>query len=301
MKTFLIKLSFFLLPVLAYCGLAAVFTPKLLALRHGPSTETQISGSFEEAIKNDYDMYILGNSRTYRGIDPDNLAPPAFNFSHDNDSFNQIYYKLLYLTDNKKDFNYLVLGVDYFQFSFKSDTRNYVYADLFRNEYLKDFKTNRLDLLVGAYLDNLNPKKLFARRNEKRPPVYKQNGQYITYATAKETDAIDRDITRLKLQTDYFFKIIDLCRKKHIKVFMTMMPTRKVELASYTEAEISEFNSFLRKVVDNKSVFLLDFTYSADYKTQDYTDATHLNEKASSRFTKALNDSIVKLIDADQK
>lgn len=38
----------------------------------------------------------------------------SYNVAHDNDSYSQMYYKLLYLLDNGKKIDYLVIGTDYF-------------------------------------------------------------------------------------------------------------------------------------------------------------------------------------------
>ena len=44
---------------------------------------------------------------------------------------------------NIKKIKYLIMGVDYFQFSFLSDTRNYIYGNKFSNEYMKDFENSK--------------------------------------------------------------------------------------------------------------------------------------------------------------
>ena len=140
MKKFIQKILIFCFPAMVYSIIAILFMPCLLSMVNGPSTKQQIAHSFKNATNINYDLLILGNSRTYRGINPDMLSYNAFNFSHSNDSYNQIYYKLKYLVDIEKDINYLILGIDYFQFSFISDTRNYVYTDFLDSEYMTDFR-----------------------------------------------------------------------------------------------------------------------------------------------------------------
>ena len=62
------------------------------------NTAEQIKMSFENSIADNYNCYFLGNSRIYRNINPEMMTTvKAYNFGHDNDSYNQMYYKLLYL------------------------------------------------------------------------------------------------------------------------------------------------------------------------------------------------------------
>ena len=128
MKKFLQNVVLFLgiisVLIIAYCYLSTYTSTKY----YGPNTAQQIKTSFENAVKEDYDCYILGNSRIYRGINPDRLEKVhAYNFAHDNDTYNQMYYKLVYLLKNNSNIDTVILGTDYFQFSFFSNTRNYIY------------------------------------------------------------------------------------------------------------------------------------------------------------------------------
>jgi hypothetical protein len=139
----------------------------------GISTEQQIVQSFQNARSKKYDCLILGSSKLYRGVNPEKItAINSFNFSHDNDAFNQIYYKLQFLKDNNSlKFKYAIVGLSCFQFSFLSDTRNYVFEKYFSHNYIKDFEKkgdffsmlsfkqteNKLNELVTVNISNTAP------------------------------------------------------------------------------------------------------------------------------------------------
>jgi hypothetical protein len=270
--------------------------PRLISLSRGPSTKQQISQSFENAFERQYNLLILGNSRVYRGLNPEYFSLKAFNFSHDNDSYNQSYYKLKLLIEGKKEIKYLILGVDYFQFSFLSDTRNYIYADYLGEDYLNDFDSNVLIQKVNYHLRNLTPRPLLnsiLRGIPNEKPYLKENGQYIRPGIANKTDNVKRDIKRLDIQVEYFNKILDLCLAKNIKCFLVMPPVRENELNSYTEEDILGFNSFLSSNVDLTKVEYLNYSKNNEFSISDYTDITHLNGNAAIRFSKMLNDTIV--------
>lgn len=297
MKKFIKSILFFVFPALIYAVFALTIMPHLNYFQNGPSTEEQISKSFENALKRKYELLILGNSRTYRGINPDMFEIKTYNFSHDNDSYNQIYYKLEYLVDHKKKIKYLLLGTDYFQFSFKADTRNYIYADLLHDNYMKDYDESKLFMQkMKYYVGKINPKKLFTYYPEKDRPFLRENGQFIKPGKATETDSISRKIKRLNLQITYFEKTINLCKAKQIKIIMVMPPSRRVEIKAYKDKDLKEFNNFIQKHTDNKNILYLNYSNLNGFETKDYTDFTHLNEKAANRFSKILNKDLIQLI-----
>jgi RNase H-fold protein (predicted Holliday junction resolvase) len=297
MKKFVLKLLLFILPILLYCAVAAFAIPIILAVHNGPSTNDQINYSFENAVNRNYDLLVLGNSRTYRGLNPEKLCTKSYNFSHDNDSYNQLYYKLKYLDNERKVFKYVILGVDYFQFSFMSNTRNYVYADYLGEGYLNDYDDNILKLKAQYYLGNIDPKKLLLFGSASNIPSLKSNGQYLKPGFAKEGDVIQRNIKRLKIQEGYFKKILQFCKEKKITVFLVMLPTRPNELKSYTTKQIEEFDRYIGKYTNKTDVYFLNYSLDSSYTTSDYTDITHLNESAADRFSAQLTDTLSKIID----
>ncbi|WPV69032.1 DUF1574 family protein [Chitinophaga sp. LS1] len=293
MKQFLQTLFIFLIPALLYCVFGVFILPHRLVISNGPNTQQQIDRSFEDVVKEDYELLILGNSRCYRGINPAILSVKAYNFSHDNDSYNQQYYKLQYLLNKRKKIACLVLGVDYFEFNVLSNSRNYAYADYLGKDYERDYKDKVWELKLKHLLENLNPKQLsLLKKSSVKLPFQRENGQYIRYGTAQESDTIHRDIKRLKIQEEYFHKIISLCRENGIKVFLVMPPVRQNELKSYTKDEINEFNAFINRSIDHKTAVYWNFSEDSSFTTKDYTDITHLNEGAADRFSKMLDDSI---------
>lgn len=297
MKKFTCKILIFSLVPIVYSLASIVVMPLLLSTQNGPSTRQQITFSFKNALENDYEILILGNSRTYRGLNPDCFTKKTFNFSHDNDSYNQIFYKMVFLDSHNKDFDYLILGIDYFQFSFNSRTRDYIYIDFFDKSYSEDLNAKSFKLKLNYYLDNANPNKLLSLITKESTPFLKENGQYIKPGKAIERDKIERDINRLKFQEDFFKKTIDFCKSKNIKVFIVMLPTRINELSLYTEKEIKEFNDYIESFLDYKTIFYLNFSENKGFNTEDYTDITHFNENASNIFSKILNEDILKLIE----
>jgi hypothetical protein len=288
MKKFLTQITIFIFPIFVYIILAINVLPDLLKKTEGPSTRQQLEISFSNVLHNDFDILVLGNSRLYRGVNPDKFSIASYNFSHDNDSYNQSYFKLKYLENNNIKYNYLVLGIDYFQFSFKSDTRSYIYGELLGDKYLADFQSNLFTSKLSQVFKIINPKILLRLRPKKTIPFIKENGQYIRNGKASLSDKVKRDISRLSFQIEYFNKIIEYCKYNNIKLFFVMLPTRKNELESYSLSQMKEFDNF----ITDKNITFWNFSLDTAYSVDNYTDITHFNSKTADRFTLQLNDSI---------
>lgn len=278
---------------LFYVPFFLLILPKLLTISNGPNTEQQVSESFKNAMEREYDVLALGNSRMYRGINPDKFELKTFNFSHDNDTYNQLYYKLKYLLDNGKAFKTVVLGVDFFQFSFISDTRNYAYIKFLDAEYNKDYPNKPYLLLY--HLRKLKPVQAEGLRICKSyTPYLKENGQFYREGKASPNDKGKRDIRRKEIQIKYFERILELCTQKKIKVYLLMLPTRENELVNYKPNEIEEFNTFLNNYL-TENIVLLNFTYDSTYNIDDFADITHFTPLAADRFSKQLSDTIMRI------
>ena len=121
MEKFLKNIFLYFLTVglllLAYFWLGAY----VAEIAYGLNTRKQILISFSNADSRQYNKMFLGNSRVYRGINPDKIDDHTYNFAHDNDTYNQCYYKLQHVLANGKKIDTLFLGADYFQFSIKSE------------------------------------------------------------------------------------------------------------------------------------------------------------------------------------
>jgi hypothetical protein len=292
MKEFILKtVKFGVFPALFYVIFCLFAVPKLLEFKMGPNIKQQVQFSFTKAKERDFQQVVLGNSRMFCGINPDQFSEKTFNFSHNNDSYNQLYYKLLFLEKNQKKVNSVILGVDYFQFGIFADTRNYVYEDFLDADYLKDYKKKNYKLWY--YVDLLHPSKI--RKlvlDEKEKHGLKDNGQYVRLGEPEKDGFEKRQFKIDPRQLNYYNKILNYCKAKNIVVYLVMPPLRDVEYKLYTNAELRQFDAIISKSVDNKSVFYFDFSRSTNFQMDDFIDFTHLNQNAADRFSKELNKKI---------
>jgi len=296
MRRFLRSVLIFSLPALvAYVVFTLYILPGLIEKTEGPSTATQIKKSFHNALARDYDLLIVGNSEPYRGINPDMLEIPSYNFAHDADSYNQIYHKLMYLDRNHKRIKYLILCASYFQFNYKQDRRNYINGDLLGPDYLADYGGRDFfgDFLRKTNITHFGRVKYIA--NIFKPTLHNQyqkdNGQYIVPGHANADDSRIYEQKRIPLQEEYFGKIIQYCKQNNIRVFITQFPVRKNVLSTYTDEYISDFNKLLDTHVQ-ENVHRLDYSHQPGWTLDDYNDITHLSVTGADKFSRQLNDTI---------
>lgn len=295
-----ILLVLFALLVYVYCRLASTVAVKY----YGENIEEQIRKSFKNSIKDDYNCYFLGNSRIYRNINPELFdSVNAYNFGHDNDTYNQMYYKLLYLINNGEKIEYLIIGTDYFQFSYLADARNYVYVDLLPSEYLADYPDSstkvarRLDRIKRLWISKQNAFTALLNYAMGNPPpnnipYQKDNGQYCVEGTAKGDETIQFDFSIMDIQYDYFKRIIELCVDENIDLYVVMPPLWEAMVESGTDEEFDKFN---KMIIDS----LKDTPYENQYinycilnglsSYEDFSDATHLSPEVADTYSGYLN------------
>ncbi|WBW98641.1 hypothetical protein [Oceanirhabdus sp. W0125-5] len=295
MKKFILKFTIFIILFVVVFQVFIGATEEKLLKVNGPSMQMQIERSFKDVIKKEYNMIILGNSRMYRGVNPEMFGISAYNFSHDNDTYNQMYYKLLYLEKENKLPKVVLLGTDYFQFSFISDTRNFVYKSLLDKEYIKDYSfdfNKYMNIRMTTLQKNLilRVESIFKNENVNRP-FMRENGQFIYHGKGSQTKTFNRSSEMKDIQKDYYEKILEFCRDKNIKVIVVMPPLRKIELEDYQVDYLNEFNNYINKSIGEEGIYL-NYTYDKRFNIDDFWDITHLDKKGADKFSKMLWDRL---------
>ena len=319
MKHSLLRLLLFALAVAALALVVEGVARPLWPEAAGPSLQERIDYGFAGVKARRYECVAVGNSRVYRGLNPDRLGLTAFNFAQDDDAFNQIYYKLRYMEDHGVVATTIVIGVDYFQVSFLSDRRNFAYALHFAPAYMDDFERppqEGLGRVVWAALHPIDeagfnafmirhftrPAALLLERGLAKfrgeppaPPVrvfVKENGQYVVEAPAGPIGPIERDATRLPIQEHYFEAALEWARRNGVRLFLVMPPLQERELASYAPGVIETFDRWLESRARAHGATYLNFSTHPGFGDGDFADVTHLTADAADRFSELLGDAI---------
>jgi len=282
--------------------------------RTGPTSQELIDRAFEGAERRSYDCLIVGNSRLYRGLNPSWLGVDAFNFAHDADAYNQVYYKLRYLDDRDKSYRLLIVGVDYFGFSFMASSRNDAYAPYLGGDYLKDYETpltvprwfhtalrpvdeeafnEFMTLTFTRPASRAMTRVLAAVKGDPDPPsprmLLRDNGQFVVEdSVARDWDVLDRDATRLPLQVEYFRAAIRFAHDRGAQIVLLMPPVRDIERRNYESEVVREFDTWLAAEAASVDGVFLNYFDSETFAIEDFADVTHLNEAGADKFSRVV-------------
>lgn len=271
-----------------------------IVIKHGlrrDFTEDQISRQFEDVLKEKYETLILGNSRVYRGINPEKLkCTNSYNFAHDNDSFNQIYFRLKYVLRHNSNIRNCIIGIDFSILGIFSDTRNYVYKRYLDKDYLKDYQGNfNLKEEITTWY-NTKIKVTFspfiaATKNIvlNHEPVVEHEitpfGQSRDYhIDIKSFQKNKADFIILGHLENYLLKILEECKDNNIRVVFVFMPNSNRENEARSSDKIDQHIEYISRFTDNKETFFLNFMDSLSSNNH-YSDFVHLKAGVSDQFT----------------
>ena len=299
----------FIINIISLGGILLVFSLGYYFLcqkalnKYGLSTAKQIQMQYKNlyAVKDSVTTIIFGNSRLYRGINPYKLSGYAYNMSHDNDTYNQMYYKIVQAIAECPNLHTIIIGYDYFQFSFLSDTRNYVYCQYLPKEYLQDYSFSFIPISAQPYMHFVrNNKKYFDQLlkillNNNSQTSLSARGQFTFESKATPNDTVIRNSNILPVQDYYFNKITTLLGNTKYNVFFVTMPIRDNEYNCYTVEKINYFRKKIEKICSTyENIKYFDDSRNnqfIDYKL--YTDITHFNSQTADIYTQHI-DSIIK-------
>lgn len=279
--------------------------------KYGMPTEKQIRVQYQnfEREKDSITTLILGNSRLYRGINPYKFSGFAYNMSQDNDTYNQIYYKLEDALLDCPRLDCIVIGYDYFQFSFFSDTRNYVYSQFLPKEYLSDYGFSPVPEKLQPYIFFLRNNRFYIGKmlraivTKESRGLLSDRGQYIYDNKAKPNDYVERNTEILDIQDKYFNRIVSLVGNTKYKVFFVTLPIRDNEFNNYSKETIEEYNRKIYEVCNQyNNIYYINTSRTKDFLDYNYfQDITHLNAETADRYSQYLNQVIQNIINSDSK
>lgn len=295
-ETCIVVFSFLLIVYLYYC-----VSTTILCSRIGPTTAFQIETQFENLIsqKDTIKTLYLGSSRFYRAIDPLIIGKNGYNFAHDNDAYNQVFYKLIYAYEKLPNLKNVIIAYDYVSFSFISGTRNYVYHKFLSKEYLNDYENTFYDNYILPFLNISNTPSATIRAMFRSEKLYDltPKGQ-LTYfsGNATDKDVIKRDETVLKIQEEYFYRIIEFCKEKNLQCVFVNMPIRDGEYNSYTKDYLLQMDRKINSVISDNINYIDYSRVESLLSTNLFTDICHYNVIGSHTLSSRLKEDINKII-----
>lgn len=259
-------------------------------------------------------VWVMGSSCTAMGVKPSCFHwQPSFNCAYANQS---IYYTYLIFNkyiDQMDSLRYLVLDATYAglwgtgEYARTFVKRYYIYYGLhefkgFENRYeisanIKDIYERLTHKSDQAAFTTCDEDGFQSRYFEDLPyddEVWKKYGK--SHCEIDHTKIFIENAEEICANnTEYLKRMIAKCKERGIKVVFVSTPCHQYYYEYYNPTQkriVDSTYSALCSEFDN--VKWLDFTTSDDYSIDEFSNVNHLNTKGAIKFTKMLNDSIMR-------
>lgn len=272
-----------------------------------------------EKIIQKIEVINLGSSHEYMGIDPDYYDYKGFNLANVSQSIYYDYSILNKFINKGKEIKVVLIPISYFSLGFKmidSDEywREFFYKKFYNipvenNSKVFDLKNYSLFALYGkdesySYIrkrfkvnlaENVKENGSFIERKYSIDDFMKNINDISGKERVKGHNKVF-DYKNVSQNKYYLGEIIKACKSKNIVPIILTTPVYK----TYSENMKPDIWSISQKVIKNiqKDYGVMYFNYLNDkrFTKEDFRDNDHLNPKGAEKFSKIINEEILKLV-----
>lgn len=308
MRKFIIKTTFFLLPIIVVALSAEIL------LRNIPN-DYSYKKEYLDKHSNEIENLILGNSHAFYGLNPDFFSNNTFNAAHISQSLNYDYEIFKKYQDNFHKLKAVVINISYNRFYSKLENgseswrvKNYViyYGMNVTNSTVDYFE-------VFSNQPKVNLKRLYyyyIKCNHDHNISCSNSGWGTSYKSENAKDLVETGKTAAKrhtrtditsdVNTNIFNDnkqilnlIIKWCKKQDIKVLLLTPPAYKtyrqnINLEQY-DITIKTANEIASQYANCIYLNLFD---DANFVAKDFYDADHLSEIGAKKLSKLIDKKI---------
>jgi len=293
MKQFLIKTSFFLIPIVF---IVITMEPLLRKIPNDYEYKDSYLTKNSEHIK----KLFLGSSHTYYGVNPEYIAGNSFNASHISQSID-LDYEIIkkYKWD---ELDYIIIPVDYFTlFGKLSDgieywrVKNYnLYYDMDLSNDLSDnsellsvnFKSNIIRIIKFYILDyhSITCSKLGFGN------IYKEQNDLLKTGESAANRHTKSNLSKLNESVAILKEIIDFASKNNIDIIFYTSPAYKTYVS---KLEQNQLNLTIKSITElsekNNNCKYFNLLDDPEFYSSDFRDADHLNPDGAKKLSLKLD------------
>ena len=299
----------FFIPVILAYGIIEVTVSNI------PNNFSIIKNYMDEESSNIKTM-VFGSSQIQSGINPTFLSKPAINLSSRGQHHNTDFKILQGIIERFPNLKTVVFEVSYGHFELHHRSKYFWKNSLF----LKYYHVNTFgrsvtpidSLLFKSHPGKFSEMLLTHYFKDSIPDVYNKYGFDLNHYEGKfrklnyDSTAIitkpvkiykREDVKVFKYNSEYFYKMIEYCLERNLKVVVLSPPT----FPNYNELRnpnVLRRRDSILDYVDNtyENVYFLNTEKDSDFKVEDFRNENHLNPEGAEKLTKKLN-SFLKEID----
>jgi hypothetical protein len=226
-----------------------------------------------KAIKYNADLLIIGSSRVYRGIDPDEFLKYGYKKPYNLGISSLKIYEMYHILKNHFKINHpkkIVIGLDYWMFNIDSLKEKDFKEDAIKQNYIYFYINNLIGSLLSysAFKDSRKKTKDI----ESTEGSWKENGFHKTTKRETETSILMldgytsylKDFNYKKISINFIEKIIKLCSKKNIELAIYISPIHFQTLLSYFNSKnFNKFNEWKESIslsCSKNNIHFIDFS-----------------------------------------
>jgi hypothetical protein len=296
MKKLLLKILFFLFPLLSVC----IFVEYML--QNIPNDYKIKAENLK--LPSDYKILCLGESHAFSGINPAYFSLKGFNGSHFSQTLNYDYEILNKFQNNLNQLKYILIPISYASFTNRIEnqweTKNYyLYYHIYKHNnpcyyteiFSLPFEIN-FGRLISYYYNNESP---ITTDNLGYSIIYKSNPGVDFIETAKNSASIQtannyNNWNKNNISLQY---IINLCKKRNITVILFTPPAHKYYRDNLNALQLKRTLSKANKYHQTyTNVYYFNFLSDPDFTEDDFFDADHFNSNGAKKLTKKINNII---------
>lgn len=297
MKTFLIKILFFFLPLLIL-GIGTEFL-----LRRIPN-EYSIKRDYLDKNAPDIKILILGSSHAYRGLNPEYFSQPAFNAAMFSQSLDYDLKIIERYKNELENLNTIIIPISYFTLFSNLDLgiekwriKDYnIYYD-FPKGSNGDFSTEIFNTPVKRNIARVKDFYFHKEDNvEMRPNGWEGNDKTATLLELKETGikAASRHTINSHIVLDdnikYLNKIIDIASNQNWQVLIVIPPAFETYTEKLDKSQLHLTIEHCENIsIKNSHVKFINLLKSSEFILNDFYDADHLNTQGAKKLSVLLD------------
>jgi len=272
---------------------------------------------FNEFIKSDPRIIILGDSHALNAVIMPILGAKYFSFAQGGDNIRQMFLKLDYAIQEKKNIRYVVIPGDYNIFSMYRNLNKDYAPDLLyaKNHVLISnlYNENHVSVILRAFFryaplataDDWEKYFFLLTNNQQTEESTNTNYEHLSQSE-KEASSVKRVRSQLgnKIIQSELVSILDqfiaFCKKKHVKIIVVRYPFSK-EYGYYAKKyPLNEVDAAFQA---RTSHFLTILNYENIFfaRSHFFLNTDHLNDEGAKYFTEILKVDIENAISQDIK
>ncbi len=307
MRAFLNRLLFFLLPVVSLAGAMEVHISSI------PNNYAYLHQRLLDR-RDSIEVLVLGNSHTYRGVDPDGLNVPAINAANPSQDLSIDRMLLEKHIEYAPRLKCVILSVSYSTVGSRMEggrerwrIKNYIlYMDLARLSW----KVNdHLELLSRSMAQNVTLILEHAKAgtnirtcarnggepgNPPRTITMQEDGQK---AAARHTVKVSGT---METNRHHLESMVSLCAEHNIAVIMVAPPAERSYRTNLEPVQLARSREIPTSIASTKDhVYYLDLLEDPRFRTEDFADSDHLNAKGNDKLTAILSAEVQRVLSGE--